>query len=608
MTDDQPSSLLDELRRNAESEDIYLEPPEAIAPPVNHGYDEFVPDAEPAWTKSSQEVEVDRQLDGFTILDVYTRLNVKGFTPTGTGNRFMVRCPSPSHEDKTPSAWIDLDRGRDGLYCCGRCHNGKANDGGDKFDLAAAHYGYPLPGYRYTHAFREVRDRLAADLGISAVTSTSRALPSTAGGRSKRPTLAAGPPVDSDMFHGLAGEATQALDPHTEADRKANLITLLLSIGNAAGRSPFIRVGNKKHHANIFAVIVGRTSKARKGTSWADVATLMQFADPDWLDNCVAGGLVSGEGLIHHVRDARFDEKHSKDSTGVAVVEKVLVDPGVYDKRLLAKEEEFAAVLRNAARRDSTVSMKLRDAWDTGTFRTMAKNNPDRATDAHVSMLGHITEEELQPSMSPIEAANGFANRILWWFADRSKILPLPESLPMSEAARLGKRLGEVLAFARVTGEVSLADDAKALWVEVYHALSEGLPPPVGKYTDRGEPQVLRLALIYALLDISPEIHPVHLRAALAVWNYAAGSAQLIWGTRTGHSLADTILSKLAIAGGAGMTRTEVQDALSRHVKKADLDRAFAQLDEAGLAWCEREPTRGAPIQRWRYGASPEAT
>ena len=43
----------------------------------------------------------------------------------------------------------------------------------------------------------------------------------------------------------------------------------------------------------------------------------------------------------------------------------------------------------------------------------MAKNTPAKATDAHISIVGHITEQELHRALAEVEGFNGFANRFL---------------------------------------------------------------------------------------------------------------------------------------------------------------------------------------------------
>ena len=54
----------------------------------------------------------------------------------------------------------------------------------------------------------------------------------------------------------------------------------------------------------------------------------------------------------------------------------------------------------------------------------MTKTNPAQATEAHISILGHITKDELLRELNGGDAANGFANRFLWVCAKRGQYLP----------------------------------------------------------------------------------------------------------------------------------------------------------------------------------------
>ncbi len=118
--------------------------------------------------------------------------------------------------------------------------------------------------------------------------------------------------------------------------------------------------------------------------------------DPQWADQRVVSGLSSGEGLIWAVRDKIYKNEEVKDNgRPTGEVTEVLVDVGEQDKRLLVVEEEFASVLQAVSRHGNTVSALIRQAWDNGKLRTLTKNNPTKATGAHISIVGHITHQEL---------------------------------------------------------------------------------------------------------------------------------------------------------------------------------------------------------------------
>ncbi|MBK7995243.1 MAG: DUF3987 domain-containing protein [Blastocatellia bacterium] len=113
-----------------------------------------------------------------------------------------------------------------------------------------------------------------------------------------------------------------------------------------------------------------------------------------------------------------------KEKGKVTGYQKVIIDSGIEDKRLLIIETEFASVLRVLQRDGNTLSAIIREAWDKGDLRIITKNNPAQATQAHISIIGHITPDELRRYIDRTELGNGFANRFLWLCVKRSKLLP----------------------------------------------------------------------------------------------------------------------------------------------------------------------------------------
>lgn len=71
-------------------------------------------------------------------------------------------------------------------------------------------------------------------------------------------------PLSTAAFQGLPGEIVSVIAPESEADPAAILIQALISFGNVIGRKPFFKVAADRHFTNLFAVLVGDTSKARK--------------------------------------------------------------------------------------------------------------------------------------------------------------------------------------------------------------------------------------------------------------------------------------------------------------------------------------------------------
>jgi len=397
-------------------------------------------------------------------------------------------------------------------------------------------------------------------------------------------------PLDAAAYYGLVGEIVRAIEPETESDPATILVQVLVALGALVGRGPHVRVEGDQHHGNLFALVVGDTAKARKGTSWGRVREIFSHVEGS---PKVVTGLSSGEGLKWAVRDPirRFER-------GVETV----VDPGVTDKRLLVVEPEFAQVLRVAQRSGNTLSATIREAWDTGRLATLTKNDSVEATGAHVSIVGHITAEELRTELTATDTANGFANRFLFVCARRSKTLPFGgEPLDPQTLSDFASRITAAVQRARAVGEISMTPAARDVWAAVYPTLSAGYPGLVGAVTARAEAQTLRLALMYALLDEALEIDQSHLLAALAVWERAEASARYVFGSALGNPVADDIQRALIAAGPAGLTRTDIRDLFKRNQSAERIGAALDLLTRQGRAVGEACTIgSGRPTEVWR--------
>jgi Protein of unknown function (DUF3987) len=407
-------------------------------------------------------------------------------------------------------------------------------------------------------------------------------------------------PLASQAFHGAVGDLVRAIEPHTEADPAALLAQTLAAFGNVIGRSAHFRVEADRHSGNIFAVLVGVTAKGRKGTSLGQIKSVFESVDPEWAapGTHIVSGLSSGEGLIWNVRDAIEKRKPVRKNGHVTDYETIIEDDGVSDKRLFVVEAEFASPLRVMARDGNTLSAVLRDAWDTGDLRTLTKNSPAQATGGHISVIGHVTRNELLRYLNSTEMANGFANRFLWFCVRRSKELPEGGEVWREDFSSVVQRLKAAVSFARSVTVLRRDEEARQIWREVYGPLSEGKLGLLGSVTSRAEAQVVRLSLLYALLECSPVIRREHLHAALAVWDYCESSARYIFGDALGYPDADHILAELR-ANSEGLTRTQISGLFGRNRRQEEIGNALAQLAERGLAVRAVRPTSGRPEEFW---------
>ncbi len=382
--------------------------------------------------------------------------------------------------------------------------------------------------------------------------------------------------LDSKVLIGLAGDVVREIEPHTEADPAALLVDFLTSFGSAVGPGPHVEADGARHPARLNAVMVGETSASRKGSSRRQIDRVFRLADPRWSSDRVVGGLASGEGLIAAVRDPE--------------------EGPPADRRLLVVEEEFARVLSVAARDGSTVSPVIRQAWDTGDLRVMTRKDPLKASGAHISIIGHITEEELRLRLNGTETANGFANRFLFVRVRRSKLLPSGGTLTDDDLGLLGRICRESLEKASTLGRIGRSTEAEDLWGQLYLRMAdEASGGMLGAITARAEAQVLRLSLVYALTEASQKIEVPHLEAAWGLWRYAAESARLIFGSSLGNRELDRLLAAIREAGKDGLDGTQQRDVFGRHVSGERLESYRRELERRGLIITEEISTSGRP-------------
>jgi hypothetical protein len=338
------------------------------------------------------------------------------------------------------------------------------------------------------------------------------------------------PALQPAALAGLPGKVATELAAATGADPAAVLMTFLTYFGNAAGGQPHAWFGHAEHPGRLSVVLVGDASTGRKGTASGAVRRLFALADPHWAGTRMVTGLGSGEALIDKVADGA--------ST---------------DPRLQINEPEFARLLTVMAR-SGTMSEWLRLAWDGEKLERHTKKEHQVASRAHISVLGMMTPEELLRRWHILAHAGGLESRILLCitappqaavspFADppdyaglaaqtrhaldvsRLRVMANTDVISRYLLARRGLQPRTKL---RVAGEVSRN------WAQV----KAGLPKPGEGYDGlaaRAEPQVMRLAVVYALADEAEVVTMGHVESAAAAYAYCAESAETVFSIPVGQ-------------------------------------------------------------------------
>jgi hypothetical protein len=380
-------------------------------------------------------------------------------------------------------------------------------------------------------------------------------------------------PMDAKAFRGVIGECVERIEPHTEACREAVLMQALVAFASRIGRRPHWRHDFSTHRCNQYMVLVGPTGVG-KGMSWTATKWLTEKSDLHWIPQSIRKGLTSGEGLIRAVKDQ-----------GGSV---------------LCVIPEYAELLSNMRRDQSNLSHVLRDAWDGGSLQVLRSKDPLEVDDAYVNLIAHCTPTDLKIGVTGTEHGNGFTNR--WVHVHAYKTKDLPEGgdfdCVTQALAPLVTKLTLALEFARTDKcfEKAIKRDAKAQarWAEVYSSLRSRPETAHGKATARAAPIVMRLALLYTILDRWNEICLPHLEAALAVWDYCDRTAMHFFGDAQLdgrlHKL-ENLLSQEPL----GLTRTQIGRKLGNgRLSPRDLDELIQSALGTGKYLYKIESTGGA--------------
>lgn len=396
------------------------------------------------------------------------------------------------------------------------------------------------------------------------------------------------PVLHEGAKYGLAGQIVDELSAYTEAADAGVLFTVLSAFGAMLGRKPHIQAGARQH-AILWPLLVGPTSTGRKGTSWTIAKMPLWFTEPHFVNNNVHGGLSTGEGLIHLVRDPEEPDP---------TMTRKKLDPGVSDKRKLILEPEFARVLTASRRDNNTLSTVLREAWEGSTLSVSTRSRPLRASTPHIAVIGHATAAELRGKLSDNDLAGGLVNRFLIVGVRRSKLLPSGERPPDDLLKALGDELRERLQAARSgPHQLRRSVDAEMMWQRLY---TDVLNPDdedesaFGQAVTRGPAYVARLSLVYAVLDGASTIEVPHVQAAALAWDYCYSSARQIFEASETKRTDDYTRAEAYIRGaeGRGVSRSELSKLFRNAKSPAELDRLTNALLADGNVVPGEKPAR----------------
>ena len=390
------------------------------------------------------------------------------------------------------------------------------------------------------------------------------------------------PRPSPDCLYGIVGDVARAGGDTTEANPYAIAANFIAFMSCAVGRGAYMPIGNTWHHPRLYMLHIGRSGRGRKGDAVSLVSrieralrTLNEAATPQ----VHRGGLSSREGLVYLIHDGFTEGKNE-------------IEP-IHDKRLLVIESEFANILHQGKRDGNTLSPALRDAWDGVSLKPATKSSRLWATDPHIAVIGAVTPGELLGLMASRELTNGFANRFMMFWAERTKVMAFPRATPQEAVDALASRVNEILTFCKAARwaekdhtRIELSLDARKRYEKLY--LGELNDTAAGErisaLIERRAPMLLRLAMLFALCDLTTTVEVHHINAAMAWVRYSVESVKFIFASASDEAVAtetndaaQKIINYLTDAKSA--TRKDLTvNCFQGHASKSRIDAALDEL------------------------------
>jgi hypothetical protein len=556
-------SLSDYLARVAPSKAPEISPTPLTAAAEDM---DLIPDVE--LTKSPERYEMDKVLS-IDCVEAYNRWSGKPSVSPGTKRKnIMISCPIPGHTDKEPSADINLELGDGGVWHCHKCA-----EGGDKYDIAAYHFGFDVPGYKSKDQFPKLREAMAEDLGYKVMVSgkeewleknspSASVQSSTTSSTVGSTTTTDHQPTPSSLDDSLTTESTSEskMDPGSpsptltevdeyepDADRDyvnptfnwrdldikpqtflntwMNLTSEsfepeefyfwegLVALGMAVGNHVIHPDSIAEVRGNLMVCLIGETGTG-KSIAMSLLEKLLYEALPFDASTGsgarVLGSAASGESLLD-----MFCKSVTDASTGVVTPIPV---------RGLMNEDELASLMKRVGRAGNTLREVMMKLYDRPLPVSLSgrMSGSITATDHYMSVITSTQPASIQKFLTDADAAAGFLNR--WVF-----VFGKPKRRPAITTFRVDitpavDSLRAVRAWAGLHREIDWSTtDLRAidLWTEFYdkrvYPLSMRVNAPLAA---RLPLLAKKIMLLLAINDHSESIQYDHVRTMIRMWKY----------------------------------------------------------------------------------------
>lgn len=399
-------------------------------------------------------------------LEDFLKRHTINYTPTNTANKFFVQCP---FED---------------MHASGKNNPKDAYvfDDGQAWGFNCSHTTCKQNGRATWHAFKaahNIRNNVRIDtsempipirIDIEAIEDI---------------------PFPSDKLKGtIFGEYETAYAGRNETSPAFRFAELAFVLGALAGRKISLKSGARPIYPNMYFALVGRTNFARKSESLHKIRSLIREFESDTLE--LTNKISSSEGLIKTLSE-------------------------VDDMRLLCLIDEFKAFFTKSQQKvtEGLIPFMNEAADCPPKLDSKTKENRLTAIRPNVNMIGCLTPQWFEDSVTLSNLGGGFINRIAFFLHEQQPLISLseitpPEPIKFELTKQLIKDIAELNTFRQFVFSEEVRESEK-IW---YHkTMSELLEKDdiVVDATARVQQHVIKFALLLAYMN-NPSDDKIHLK------------------------------------------------------------------------------------------------
>jgi hypothetical protein len=609
-----------EERRRREAEEAAAK---SATYPSEPGHDaDLIPEA--PYERSEQDRELDRVIDGISIVDAYTRwcgkseVKVRG----GQTEGIKVSCPVPGHADRNPSAWLNTEKG---TWFCAACDRG-----GDSYDIAAFHFG--VSDYKTGANFHELRRRMAGSLGYTFITppGVSHPIPVAPVSEPDPPSepestgepdgtaasvVSIAPPEDDDWEIEFPTLDWRALvEPHTFLDEYMQCTWMddipeeyhfwngLLAVGLALGRDATLW-DRRPIFGNLFVCLLGNTGDG-KSRSFESLKDLLVKALPHRWDDPNSKGIrvvqspASAEVLIHNFSKPVLDPTNPKVVSYYAPV------------RGLIDFNELSGLVGRTNRQGNVLKPTLMEFYDaSGVISTSSMTTGTKeAWQPYASAFTTTQPRALKDLMKKSDVDSGFLNR--WIFASGKPKQRLSLGGFKLDITPAVKPLQDIHGWVGFKKDITWDEDASKLLDEFFQRRVF----PAQKIDDSGfltrlDLTLKKLILLFTANQKLESVPKEMVEKAIAMFPYLIAAYELP-AEHIGNSLAHEVQQELLrhirryTTSGKGITFRELGSCIKRKKFPPDLVHKMLKI-LADMGEIEAVTTNagkvGRPTVRYKY-------